>query len=142
MFVSFSRDPELLDAVARLAQQYGAEGEDQRILFRETFTFLAQKIGLEQAKSFIRELSPSAFDTATIPEKDRYFSLVMGIVRAYLRNSRTVLTEEFLDGMGQRIFEFAYRLGYRQAVQHTTLFPSLKELSAQELPQKLRDYPD
>lgn len=121
MFVRFSHDPELLDAVARLAERYGAEEEEQRRLLREAFTFVAQKVGLEQAKTWADELSKSASDAAANPEKDRYLPLVMGIVRAYLRNARTVLTEEFLDGMGQRIFEFAYRLGYEQGLKDTTL---------------------
>lgn len=121
MFVRFSHDPELLDAVARLAERYGAEEEEQRRLLRETFTFVAQKVGLEQAKTLANELSNSAIDNETNPEKDHYLPLVMGIVRAYLRNARTVLTEEFLDGMGQRIFEFAYRLGYEQGLKDTTL---------------------
>lgn len=129
MFVWFSRDPELSDAVTRLAEQYGAKGEDQRTLLRETFTFVAQKVGLEQAKSLINELSESAADSQAYPERDLYLPLVMGIVRAYLRNTRTVLTEEFLDGMGQRIFEFAYRLGFNRALLRLT---SLREQAAGE----------
>lgn len=129
MFVRFSRDPELSDAVTRLAEQYGAEEEDQRTLLRETFTFVAQQAGLERAKSLADELSKSAIDTEANPEKDHYLPLVMGIVRAYLRNTRTVLTEEFLDGMGQRIFEFAYRLGFNQALLRLT---SLREQAAGE----------
>ena len=110
MYVRFFRNQELMAQAAQLAKACGSEEDQQIAIFREVFAYLAEALGEERTKALITRLFPEENGNG-VHEGDIQKGLAMGIVRAYLRHSRTVLTEEYLDDMCIMAVEFGYRLG-------------------------------
>ncbi len=96
--------------VRKLAESYNSE-EQQLAIFQETFAFIADRLGIDGTKDIIKMLIPSEAGSGDDPGGDPKNTLASGIVRGYLSNARTVLTEEFLDGMCRQALEFGYNLG-------------------------------
>ncbi len=100
--------------VRRLATEYGVQ-EEQLAILQEAFAFLADGLGVDRTKEIIGMLCPSVAGSGVELDVATRGLLASGIVRGYLSNAKTVLTEEFLDEMCRQALEFGYNLGLYKA---------------------------
>lgn len=100
--------------VRKLAESYGAD-EEQLPIFQEIFAFLADSLGVDMTKEIMGTLYPSVAGSVVELDGGTRGLLASGIVRGYLSNAKTVLTEDFLDEMCRQALEFGYNLGRYKA---------------------------